>query len=52
MSDKKKNLEEMIEFILEVTPQLSLIIKHATEEQVEHLYQEAHDKLNYALDIA
>lgn len=44
--------QEKIEFILEVTPQLSIIIKYATDEQIDHLYQEAHDKLNYALNIA
>ena len=44
--------QEKVDFILEVTPQLSIIIKYATDEQIDHLYQEAHDKLNYALDIA
>lgn len=44
--------EEKIEFILEVTPNLSIIIKYATDEQIDRLYEDAHARLNYALELA
>lgn len=37
--------QEKIEFILEVTPNLSKIIKFATDEQVDRLFEEAQKKL-------
>lgn len=44
--------QEKIEFILEVTPNLSKIIKFATEEQIDRLVEDAKKKLDFCLTEA
>ena len=44
--------EEKIEFILEVMPKVEKIIKFATEEQIEKLYEQGELKIELNLSEA
>jgi len=46
------NQEGKIEFILEVMPNVERIISLATQEQIELLYKQAHEKLDFVLEEA
>ena len=41
--------KEKIEYILEIMPNVSKIIKHATDDQIESLYFQAQKKLEIEL---
>lgn len=41
---RRMTQQEKIEFILKVTPKLSKIIKFATDEQIDRLFEEAQKK--------
>ncbi len=41
--------EEKIEYILEVTPNVSKIIRFVTEDQIESLYEQAQQKFQMNL---
>lgn len=43
--------QKMIEFILEIMPNVKRIIDFATEDQIQALYEQAHAKLNYQLEL-
>ena len=41
--------EEKIEYILEVMPNVSKIIKHATDDQIDNLFEQAQNKFQMNL---
>jgi len=43
--------QKMIDFILEIMPNVKLIVELATDDQLIRLYEQAQDKLNYQLDL-
>ncbi|MGX6962459.1 hypothetical protein [Vagococcus xieshaowenii] len=43
-------MKKKIEFILTIMPNVAKIIDHATEEQVDKLYQQAQEKFDYELE--
>lgn len=43
--------QKMIDFILEIMPNVKLIVELATDDQLVRLYEQAQDKLNYQLDL-
>lgn len=49
--DKMPEKQKMIDFILEIMPNVKLIVELATDDQLVRLYEQAQDKLNYQLDL-
>ena len=43
--------QKMIDFILEIMPNVKLIVELATDDQLIRLYEQAQYKLNYQLDL-
>lgn len=49
--DEMPEKQKMIDFILEIMPNVKLIVELATDDQLVRLYEQAQDKLNYQLDL-
>lgn len=49
--NKMPEKQKMIDFILEIMPNVKLIVELATDDQLVRLYEQAQDKLNYQLDL-